>query len=475
LRSALVNKTLVIAGREFSAAVKSKAFLVSLVLMPLMMFGGIAVQSLTDKIADVKDKRIAVIDRSPGGEIAPALVRAADSRNANSIFDENGKQNKPKILIEVVKPTELADEDAVKRQRLELSNRVRSGEMFAFLEIGPDVLSVRIEPTTKALEAQKKIQGASPLDKIRLTQDLQQENNGARYSTNKPTNRDVRDFLQQTLAQQVYTTRARNAGLDAARLFPLLAPPGVISHGLTRQDAAGKIKDADRDNEIATMMVPLGMLFLMFIVVMVGASPMTANMIEEKQLRIAEVLLGSVSPFQLMMGKLLGGVATALTLAAIYFAGAYWGAKKMDIADTISPNMIVWFLLFVVMATLMYGALFVAAGAAVTNIKEAQSLITPIMLIVVLPMFVLGNMLKDPSGPLATAATFFPTSAPMITVARLGIPPGVPAWQLVGSALITLLTTIVLVWAAGRIFRVGILMQGQGAKFGQMLKWVVSG
>ena len=147
----------------------------------------------------------------------------------------------------------------------------------------------------------------------------------------------------------------------------------------------------------------------------------------------------------------------------------------MNVADTITPAMIIWFLVFAVIATMMYGALFVAAGAAVTNIKEAQSLITPIMLIVVLPMFVLGNMLKDPSGPLATAATFFPTSAPMITVARLGIPPGVPPWQLVTSAVITLLTTVALVWCAGRIFRVGILMQGQGAKFGQLLKWVVSG
>ncbi len=466
---------MVIAGREFAAAVKSKAFLVSLVLMPLMMFGGIAVQQMTERIADVKDKRIAIIDRSPGGEIAPAIIRAAEARNADAIFDENGKQNKPKILVEEVKPAAFGDEEAIKRQRLELSDRVRSGNLFAFLEIGPDVLSVKIQPTTKTLEATKKMEGASTFEKVRLGQELLGENNGARYSTNKPTNRDVRDFLQNNLTRQVYTLRGRGAGIDEKTLFPLLTPASLISHGLTRRDASGNIKDADRDNEIATMMVPLGMLFLMFIVVMVGASPMTANLIEEKQLRIAEVLLGSVSPFQLMMGKLIGGVATALTLALIYFAGAYWGAKKMDVADTITPAMIAWFLVFAVIATFMYGAMFVAAGAAVTNIKEAQSLITPIMLVVVLPMFVLGNMLKDPSGPLAMAATFFPTSAPMITVARLGIPPGIPWWQATAAALIALLTTIALVWAAGRIFRVGILMQGQGAKFGQLFKWVVSG
>lgn len=466
---------MVIAMREFGAAVKSKAFVISLVLMPLMMFGGIFVQRMTEKIADVKDKRIAVIDHSPGGEIAGAIERAATSRNETTIFDQTGKQIRPKILVEVVPPAQSGEEAGQKAQRLALSNRVRLGELFAFVEVGKDVLTPKLLPTTRRAELAREIADAPVLKKIALADEMIGEDNGGRYSTNKPTNAEVRDFLQATMNQEVYRRRMELAGLPFAQVMPLLTPPKLVGHGLTRQNAAGQIIDADRQNELMQLMVPLGMLMLMFIVVMVGASPMTGNMIEEKQLRIAEVLLGSVTPFQLMMGKLIGGALTALTLAAIYFAGAYWIARQADVAHMISPQLIVWFITFAVIATFMYGAMFVAAGAAVTNLKEAQTLITPVMLVIVLPMFVLGNLLKDPSGLLAQIATFFPTSAPMVTVARLGIPPGIPVWQAVLAAAVAIVTTIVLVWAAGRIFRVGILMQGQAPKPMELLRWVFSG
>jgi ABC-type Na+ efflux pump permease subunit len=209
--------------------------------------------------------------------------------------------------------------------------------------------------------------------------------------------------------------------------------------------------------------------------VIVGASPMTANVIEEKQLRIAEVLLGSVRPFELMMGKLLGGVGVALTLATIYFGGAYYVALKQGMAHYVTNGTIVSFLFFTVVGVMMYGSMFVAAGAAVTNIKEAQTMIMPVMLLVVLPMFLIGPLIQDPNGKLATIASFFPFSAPMVMTARLAIPPGVPVWQALISAIVALATTFAIVWAAGRIFRVGILMQGQGANFAELARWIVRG
>jgi ABC-2 type transport system permease protein len=119
--------------------------------------------------------------------------------------------------------------------------------------------------------------------------------------------------------------------------------------------------------------------------------------------------------------------------------------------------------------------MFVAAGASVSTLKEVQNIIMPVMLVIMAPLLLLGPMIQDPSGPIATIASFFPTSAPMVMVARLSIPPGVPAWQAVLAAVITLSSTAALVWAAGRIFRVGILLHGQGARFADMIKWVVRG
>jgi ABC-type Na+ efflux pump permease subunit len=123
----------------------------------------------------------------------------------------------------------------------------------------------------------------------------------------------------------------------------------------------------------------------------------------------------------------------------------------------------------------MYGAMFVAVGAAVSNAKEAQSFITPIMLIVIIPTMMLAQIIQSPSGLLAQIFGYFPTSAPMVMMARLSVPPGIPSWQPVIAMIGVLLTTLLLVWCAGRIFRVGILMQGQGARPLEMLKWIVRG
>jgi ABC-type Na+ efflux pump permease subunit len=272
----------------------------------------------------------------------------------------------------------------------------------------------------------------------------------------------------------VVQQRFRLAGHDYRQFEPLLGFPRVVDRGLAEQ-REGKVAYEPRKAQFAPFIVPIVLLILMFVVVLVGASPMAGNVVEEKQLRIAEVLLGSLRPFELMLGKLLGGAAVALTLALIYFTGAFIVAAMQGMAHYVSPVSVIWFVCFTVVATLMYGSMFVAAGAAVTNLKEVQTVIMPVMLLIMVPMLLLGPMIQDPSGPLATAASFFPTSAPMVMVARLSIPPGVPVWQAILAAAITLASTAALVWAAGRIFRVGILMHGQGAKFGEMMRWVVRG
>jgi len=99
----------------------------------------------------------------------------------------------------------------------------------------------------------------------------------------------------------------------------------------------------------------------------------------------------------------------------------------------------------------------------------------PVMLLVALPMMLLGAVVQDPNGPVAVAVSFFPFSTPMIMMARLGVPPGVPWWQPVAGVGLVLVTTMACVWAAGRIFRVGLLMQGKGVKIADLARWVVHG
>jgi ABC-type Na+ efflux pump permease subunit len=449
-----MRKTFIVASREYLAAVRTKSFLISLILLPIMMLGGVIAQKLGEKIGDTSTKEIAIIDRSPGGRLYDAIAQEVEKYNSKRVFDDSGRQIKATFNLDRVKAADPQDPDAADRQRLELSNRVRRGELLAFVEIGPDVLKPTTTPVSDESEA----------DDDQLV----------RYSTNRPTYRDFIELLRTALPPAVLEQRLAEAGLSYQGLRPLLAPPRVSDRGLAEL-RDGKIVYEPRSGQLAPFIVPLALLMLMFIVVIIGASPMTGNVIEEKQLRIAEVLLGSARPFELMMGKLIGGVAVALTLAAIYFGGAYYIAFTQGMAGYISGGTILWFLFFTILGTLMYGAMFVAAGAAVTNIKEAQSMVMPVMLLIVLPISLVGQMIQDPSGMLATVGSFFPFSAPMIMTARIAIPPGVPLWQTLLSALITVATTAVLVWAAGRIFRVGILMQGQGARYTEMMKWVFRG
>ena len=165
----------------------------------------------------------------------------------------------------------------------------------------------------------------------------------------------------------------------------------------------------------------------MFMVIMVGATPAMQGVVEEKGQRIAEVLLGSVSPFELMAGKLLGLVGVSLTMAAVYLGGGYVVAQRYGVADMLSPALMAWFVVFLVLALLIYGSLFIAVGAAAGDVKDTQTLLMPVMLVACLPFFALGPIMQDPNGPIAVACSWFPFATPFLLVARQSVPPGVPA------------------------------------------------
>jgi ABC-type Na+ efflux pump permease subunit len=199
------------------------------------------------------------------------------------------------------------------------------------------------------------------------------------------------------------------------------------------------------------------------------------GVVEEKMQRISEVLLGSVRPFPLMLGKLLGTVGVATTLAVVYLGSSFIAARYYGFGDYLSPRVLLWFLAFQTLGVLMFGSLFISVGAACTNTQETQTMLMPVMLLAMLPMFVMIHVIQEPDSTLATVFSLIPTATPMLMTVRVAVPPGVPTWQpLLGIGLV-LVTTLLCVYAAGRIFRVGLLMQGKGASFADLLRWVVRG
>ena len=227
------------------------------------------------------------------------------------------------------------------------------------------------------------------------------------------------------------------------------------------------IKGAERVDPIRVFVVPAVLLFLIFFVVMASAPQLLNSVLEEKMSRISEVLLGSASPFELMMGKLIGNVGIALLLSVLYVGGAAGLAAYFGYADALSVGPVLALLVFMPMAVLLYGSLYMAVGAACSELKDAQSLMMPVMLLSMLPVFVWTAVLQNPSSPLAVGMSLFPPATPYLMLMRTAMHPAPPAWQIGLSIVLTALTALACVWAAGKIFRTGLLMHGKPPSFGR--------
>ncbi len=297
-----------------------------------------------------------------------------------------------------------------------------------------------------------------------------------RYQTETPLDDDFPNWATTTVSGLAATQRTAAAKVSLKTLMDSIIPVPLVTKKLSRKDpVSGKISDAAEESRAATFLAPAGLCVLMFMMILVTTAPLMQSVFEEKTNRIAEVLLGSLRPFELMMGKLLGMVGVSLTTAALYLGSAYWAANRYGFAEYLPASLVAWFLVYQTLGVLMYGSLFIAIGAACADIKETQSLTMPVMLVAMIPMFTLVNIIEHPSSPLSTGLSFFPFATPSVMLIRQSIPPGIPWWQPAVGILGMLAMTTACVYAAGRVFRVGLLMQGKGANFAQMAKWVVRG
>lgn len=453
-----MRKTLVIAVREYLATVRTKSFVISLVVLPVLMGGSIVAQALLKGQVDTRPRKFVLVDRAPPShQLGEAVLAAIEARNEKQTTDPaTGQQVQPRWDVRLERPatSEPKDVDAL---RLKLSDDVRRGELFGFVEIGPDVFAYQPQQ--------------APADAPQLP-----DGSAVRYQTNRPLDQAFPQFVKQQVDEAAKQWRSKDAGIDRLQAEAVTRPVPLREKGLTRLKGDGSgVEEVSEEGRLIPLFAPFGLMMLMFMVIMVGATPLMQSVLEEKMQRIAEVLLGSVSPFQLMLGKLLGTVGVSLTLSGIYLGAAYWAAHRHGFTEYLSAEVLAWFVVYQMLAVLMFGSMFIAIGAACTDAKESQSMLMPVMVLVCLPLFVWFNVVREPNSAFATWFSLFPPATPMLMVARLAVPPGVAVWQPAAGVVLVLLATLGCVWAAGRIFRVGILMQGKGARVGEMLRWVVRG
>lgn len=438
-----MNKILRVAITEYLNAVRSKAFIIGIIMLPVFMFGGLLVSRLAKDKVDLKDRRFAVLDHS--GSLYSVIASKVKDRNARDIFDwstgTRRRQIRPAFIAEQV---HFRTEESTRADLL-LSERVRKKELLGFVTIGKDVVAA--EGGTEAEIS---------------------------YYTETPTFLDLPDWLQRVINDEVQRLRFEKANVDQALVRKLTKGTTFRKLGLANVSATGEVIRAKEENKIATLAVPGISLFLMFMLVMTSAPALLNTVLEEKLQKISEILIAAVSPFQLMMGKLMGAVLVSLTLSALYLGTAILFIWKTGLDSLVPSSIYFWFLLFQLLALMIYGSIFSAIGAACTEIKDAQNMMFPAMMLIMIPMFTWMPVLQSPSSLFARLISLFPPATPMMMLLRIAIPPGPPWWEIALGVVLTAAFMLACVWASARIFRIGILSHGQTPSFGKLIQWVVS-
>jgi ABC-2 type transport system permease protein len=429
-----MRRVLTIARSEFHSAVRSRGFLIGIMLMPLLFGSAMILQRVVERQSNSAVRRVGVVDET--GQLFTPLAAAVDAWNRGKRDIGSDEPDGPRFAVERIAPG--PDPQAL---RLALSERVRKQELFAFVELPAGLLGT---------------EGSARI----------------RYYSAAPAYRELPDWLQRAVLKEVVARRFIDANVSPIVVASLLKPIGTDEFGLAARGTDGLVREAVVLDRVRTIGIPVAFMFVLFVVVVMTTPQLMNSVLEEKMSRISEVLLGSVQPFELMLGKLLSATAVSAMMTVVYIAGGAWAAQRWGYLDVLDPWIVGWFVVFLLLSVLMYGSFFIAIGAACSDLRDAQNLMGPGMMILMVPALTWTLVARAPQSAFAIGASLFPPATPFLMLLRLALPERPPAWQVVLGMLLTLVATMAVVWAAGRIVRTGLLMQGKRVTMGEMWRWI---
>jgi ABC-2 type transport system permease protein len=225
-------------------------------------------------------------------------------------------------------------------------------------------------------------------------------------------------------------------------------------------------------NEMAALFTPFIFMLFLFMGTLNISQGLLTSLIEEKSTRVVELLLSAVTPTQLMAGKILGMVTVGALLMVVWTTVGYLSASSFKLAHLVSVDRLVYLALYFVPGFLLVSALLAGIGAACNTIKDAQSLAFPLTLVTIVPMMLWFVITQNPSSTLAVTLSFIPPITPFIMILRICSDPETPMWQIVLSLLLLWAAVGAAVWAAGKIFRVGVLMYGKAPTPAELIRWL---
>jgi ABC-2 type transport system permease protein len=276
---------------------------------------------------------------------------------------------------------------------------------------------------------------------------------------------DVFQTISNLVNQTVVNERYRRHDLSPELISQLRRHVPVERIDVTMEQASPA-------ESVVTILAPFFFLFLMFAGVFGTNQQMLTSVIEEKNSRVMEILLAAVSPFQLMAGKILGLTAVGFTLIFFWGGGAIAAAALRGMAGLINAGLVVYFVIYFILGFLVISAILAAIGSVCNTVKEAQSLMAPITMLIVAPMVAWIFIASNPNGTLAIVLSFIPPITPMIMILRLAVEPDLPIWQIGATILLLVATVPAVMWASAKVFRTGILMYGKPPSIRELVRWV---
>ena len=434
------NISLIIA-REFKERVYKKSFILTTLLMPLLLAAISIAPTLIMIYAKGETKQISVIDNS--GIIAPQLT---SNQSVQFSISESGDLQQ------------------------ELISSLDS-QTFGVLYIGSDIV---------------------------------ENPNNIQLYTNASSSMSIEDAIVEQVEDIIEAERLKAYNID--NLPQILEQVAVdINLATFRND-----DQSAASSSAASSFVGIALGFMLYFFLMIYGTLVMQSVIEEKSSRILEVLVSTVRPFDMMMGKILGVAAVAVTQIAIWgvliiLTSAFVVPAIMpddilanvqtlqaggDIATMASSGVdtsaitalasimdtgyiariVSMLILFMVGGFLLYAAMYAAIGASVDQAQDAQQLTTPITLPIIFSFIILTTIMNDPNSPLVFWCSLIPFTSPIVMMGR--IPSGIPTWEIILSLSLLYTTFIVMVYIAGKIYRVGIFMHGKKPSFKELYKWL---
>lgn len=454
----MIRRIALIVRREFLATVTSKGFILGVLMMPLLL---LMVVLLAPRIMDAHGPEVrgtvAVIDAD--GRVLPELrVTLHPDEIAARRMEDARRQ--AAIRREIAERTGRLDQIEPKEPKIKPSPVLTIVERPANTDLDTAkaaLIGTNGEPEHLALVVIH--------DDATVRRDTEHEYGTYDLYVSKSLSGDTESVLQESLQQALVAARLKRSDLIPSEI--------EAKTRVQRPNAILVTASGERETQRwLTAALPFIAGLLLFMGVIAGGQTLMTSTVEEKSSRVVEVLLAAAAPLELMWGKLIAQLGVGLLIVGVYVGSGVLSLVQFSMFGLLDPTLIGYLVVFYLLAYLVYGALMLAIGAAVNQMADAQSLLGPVMILLLIPYALTPMIGQAPNAPLSVVASFIPPINLFAMLARVASDAPPPAWQVGVTMLIGVGTALLTVWFAAKVFRIGLLMHGKPPNVRTLIRWV---